>query len=76
MLIVVFTRVRHGPYPDRNELCAYYSFYFYSYVLILYSRARPDVSRKGSSVSIVSGYGLDDLEIEVKSPAEAKKLFL
>jgi hypothetical protein len=26
----------------------------------------------GSSVSIVSGYGLDDKEIEVRSPAEAK----
>jgi hypothetical protein len=27
---------------------------------------------KGSSVSIVSGYGLDDWAIEVRSPAEAK----
>jgi hypothetical protein len=26
----------------------------------------------GSSVSVVSGYGLDDREIEVRSPAEAK----
>jgi hypothetical protein len=26
----------------------------------------------GSSVSIVSGYGLDDREIEVRSPAEAE----
>jgi hypothetical protein len=26
----------------------------------------------GSSVSIVSGYGLDDLAIEVRSPAEPK----
>jgi hypothetical protein len=26
----------------------------------------------GSSVSIVSGYGLDDREIEVRSPAEVK----
>jgi hypothetical protein len=26
----------------------------------------------GSSVSIVSGYGLDDWAIEVRSPAEAK----
>jgi hypothetical protein len=26
----------------------------------------------GSSVSIVSGYGLDDREIEFRSPAEAK----
>jgi hypothetical protein len=30
----------------------------------------------GSSVSIVSGYGLDDRAIEVQSPAEAKGFFL
>jgi hypothetical protein len=29
---------------------------------------------RGSSVSIASGYGLDDREIEVRSPAEAKDL--
>jgi hypothetical protein len=29
-----------------------------------------------SSVSIVSGYGLDDWVIEVRSPAEAKGFFL
>jgi hypothetical protein len=29
----------------------------------------------GISVSVVSGYGLDDRAIEVRSPAEAKKLF-
>jgi hypothetical protein len=28
------------------------------------------------AVSIVSGYGLDDREIEVRSPAEAKGFFL
>jgi hypothetical protein len=30
----------------------------------------------GSSVSTVSGYRLDDREIEVRSPAEAKGFFL
>jgi hypothetical protein len=30
----------------------------------------------GSSVSIVSGYGLDDWAIEVQSPAEAEDFFL
>jgi hypothetical protein len=30
----------------------------------------------GSSVSIVSGYGLDYRAIEVRSPAEAKGFFL
>jgi hypothetical protein len=29
----------------------------------------------GSSVNIVSGYGLDDRAIEVRSPAEAKGFF-
>jgi hypothetical protein len=33
-------------------------------------------SEPGSSVSIVSGYRLDDLEIEARSPAEAKGFFL
>jgi hypothetical protein len=32
------------------------------------------VSRVGQSVSIVSGYGLDDQAIEVRSPAEEKNL--
>jgi hypothetical protein len=32
--------------------------------------------KPGSSVSIVSGYGLDDRAIEVRSPAEAKGFFL
>jgi hypothetical protein len=35
-----------------------------------------DISRLGSSVSIVSGYGLDDRAIEVRSPAEAEGFFL
>jgi hypothetical protein len=33
-------------------------------------------SESGSSVSIVSGYGLDDRAIEVRSPAQAKVFFL
>jgi hypothetical protein len=31
---------------------------------------------RGNSVSLVSGYGLDDRAIEVRSPAEAKRFFL
>jgi hypothetical protein len=31
-----------------------------------------DIDEPGSSVNIVSGYGLDDRAIEVRSPAEAK----
>jgi hypothetical protein len=33
------------------------------------------VGEQGSSVSIVSGYGLDDRAIEVRSPAEARGFF-
>jgi hypothetical protein len=33
-------------------------------------------SEPGSSVSIVSGYGLDDRAIKVRYPAEAKGFFL
>jgi hypothetical protein len=32
--------------------------------------------KPGSSVDIVSGYGLDDQVIEVRSPEEAKGFFL
>jgi hypothetical protein len=34
------------------------------------------VKSRGSSVSVVSGYGLDDRAMEVRSPAEARGLFL
>jgi hypothetical protein len=34
------------------------------------------LSEPSSSVSIVSGYELDDREINVRSPAEAKGFFL
>jgi hypothetical protein len=34
------------------------------------------LSKPGSSVSIVSGYRMDDQAIKVRSPAEAKEFFL
>jgi hypothetical protein len=34
------------------------------------------IGEPGSSVSIVSGYGLDDWAMEVRSPAEARGFFL
>jgi hypothetical protein len=34
------------------------------------------LNEPGISVSIVSGYGLDDRAIEVRSPVEAKGFFL
>jgi hypothetical protein len=39
-------------------------------------RKYPLLREPGSSVSIVSGYGLGDRAIEVRSPAEAKGFFL
>jgi hypothetical protein len=36
---------------------------------------RQYISEPGSSVSVVSGYGLDDQAIEVRSPAEMKGFF-
>jgi hypothetical protein len=38
--------------------------------------SRFDISEPGSSVSILSGYRLDDRAIEVRSPAAAKGFFL
>jgi hypothetical protein len=38
----------------------------------LFYWATYDPRSRGSSVSIVSGYGLDDRAIQVRSPAEAK----
>jgi hypothetical protein len=37
---------------------------------------KSDKCELGSSFSIVSGYGLDDQAIEVRSPVEAKGFFL
>jgi hypothetical protein len=34
------------------------------------------ISEPGSSIIILSGYGLDDQAMEVQSPAEAKGFFL
>jgi hypothetical protein len=36
----------------------------------------PEINRPTNQVSIVSGYGLDDRAIEVRSPAEARGFFL
>jgi hypothetical protein len=46
--------------------------YLHNSILIyIYSSSEP-----GSIVNIVSGYGLDDQAIRVRSPAEAKGFFL
>jgi hypothetical protein len=41
-----------------------------------FTGVRTPVGEPGSSVSIVSGYGLDDRAIKVRSPPEAKGFFL
>jgi hypothetical protein len=41
-------------------------------IMILFRASISPVEEPGSSVSIVSDYGLDDREIGVRSPAEAK----
>jgi hypothetical protein len=35
-----------------------------------------EIMSRDSSVSVVSGYGMEDLAIEVRSPTEAKGFFL
>jgi hypothetical protein len=40
--------------------------------LTIFGEEYNNLSEPGSSVSIVSGYGLDDRAIEVRSPARAK----
>jgi hypothetical protein len=47
----------------------------YQYVLLELFKVG-DNGEPGSSVRIVSGYGLDDREIEVRFSAEAKGFFL
>jgi hypothetical protein len=56
-----------------NILIAFYLFPFVSiyFVLLFCHTCVP-----GSSVSIVSGYGLNDRANEVRSPAEARGYFL
>jgi hypothetical protein len=46
------------------------------YILTFKVTSRIHRVSRGSSVSIVSGYGLDDRAIEVRSPAEANGFFL
>jgi hypothetical protein len=49
---------------------------FYRKPLLFLKEIRLKISEPGTSVSTVSGYGLDDREIEVRSAAEAKGFFL
>jgi hypothetical protein len=65
-------RMRSRCLSDKNKLSSLY----HDSVVVHYGFVTcPHVSRV-SSVSIVSGYGLDDRAIEVRSPAEDKLFFL
>jgi hypothetical protein len=46
------------------------------YLVGLYLMSLSVANEPSSSVSTVSGYGLDDQAIKVRSPTEAKELFL
>jgi hypothetical protein len=61
---------------DRNGL-VYAGIPYRNFFLFLnYIPALISILENRSSVRIVSGYGLDDLAIDIRSPAEAKVLFL
>jgi hypothetical protein len=45
-------------------------------VPLIFTKTRNIEGEPGSSVSIVSDYGLDDRAIELQCPAEAKGFFL
>jgi hypothetical protein len=60
------------PFCKSDDVCTVHAF---TNVCYLYVINRCSVSR-GSSVSIVSGYGLDDRANKVRSTAEAKRSFV
>jgi hypothetical protein len=67
----------HNSSVALNSLSVYTRTYTVgSQSLVFLPESRPVGSEPGSSVSIVSGYGLDDRAIKVQSPAEAKGFFL
>jgi hypothetical protein len=75
-----FTRKQYTAVSDliATDLFKYKNLILIAYlvcIFVLYCINRPIRSR-GSSVSIVSGYGLDDRAIGVRSPAEAREFFL
>jgi hypothetical protein len=50
--------------------------FYIIYVQYVLEMSMTPQSEPGSSVSIVSGYGLDDRVIQFRSPVEAKGFFL
>jgi hypothetical protein len=58
------------PGVDRNFIPHAFS------LLMFFSHVLPTWLSRGSSVNIVSGYGLDDRAVEVRSAAEARDFFL
>jgi hypothetical protein len=70
------TAVRVLRVKDERELWSGYAFVLYTFLTINFSNHIISYSEPGSSVSTVAGYGLDNRAIEVRSSAEAKRLFL
>jgi hypothetical protein len=59
-----------------NAKRLYYKHGLKLFSVYFYYNLRYSKGSRGSSVSIVSGYGMDDQAIEVRSPAEARGFFL
>jgi hypothetical protein len=63
---------------SRGKLCVHISVHIFTKIIVTLQQnvfinyPRNRTSGPGSSVSIVSGYGVDDRAFEVRSPAEAK----
>jgi hypothetical protein len=60
----------------RNVNCAWYDYYDRYILKDVLAKGTSYYGEPGSSVSIVSGYGLDDRAIEVRSSAETKGFLL
>jgi hypothetical protein len=70
-------KMRSGISPDFLHLPDYSHLQFFyicrnMYIYIILNVCNNSIRSRGSSVSIVSGYRLDDRAIEVQSPAEAE----
>jgi hypothetical protein len=61
--------------PVVQPVVRHYTAWANPVLLPLFNRCSEVSRSRGSSVSIVSGYGLDDRAIEVRSPAEARDFY-
>jgi hypothetical protein len=70
IILNLSSQIRLKPIPTVNRLLTKFLSVLTSYWEYLVNRSR------GSSVSIVSDYGLDERAMEVRSPADARGLYL